>query len=321
MNIDEGLSYDDVLLKPQRSPVESRDDVDLTMNLTPSVELDVPAIAAPMDSVCGPSMATEMNKAGATGFVHRFIDDPVEHAEALSLVEDGPRIGVVGINGSSRERAAALNGADIDAFCVNVAHAHLEKAIDMVDYLTHYDADIIAGNVATAAGARDLFNAGADTVKVGVGPGGACTTRKKTGAGVPQITAIDEASSVAGDDQYIIADGGMRTPGDAAKAIMAGADTVMLGSYFASCEAAPMDGIIRGMASEDAQRDNGKSGVAEGGVKTVETGESASEKVRELSEGLSSAASYCGAHTLAEARENAEFIRVTNSAVDRFGLH
>lgn len=320
---DEWLSYDDVMLKPQRSPVESRDDVDLTMNLTASIELDVPVIAAPMDSVCGPLMATAMNNAGATGFVHRFIEYPTDHAQAVLGVENGPRVGVVGINGESKERARALASIDeLDAFCVNVAHGHLEKSIEMVEWLDHeFATEIIAGNVATATGAVDLYEAGADTVKVGIGPGSACTTRQKTGVGVPQLTAIGRVSSVAHDDEYVIADGGMKTPGDVAKAIMAGADTAMLGSYFAGCPEAPMNGIIRGMASNEAQSDNGKGGVAEGGVKTVESGASASEAVSEIAEGLASASSYCGAATLSEARENAEFIRVTNSAVKRAGLH
>jgi IMP dehydrogenase len=327
---DEWLSYDDVMLKPQRSPVESRDDVDLTMNLTPSIELDVPVIAAPMDSVCGPQMATAMNSAGATGFVHRFIEDPTDHAQAVLGVENGPRVGVVGINGESKERARALASIEgLDIFCVNVAHGHLEKSIKMIEWLTQeFDTEIIAGNVATYQGAKDLYKAGADTVKVGIGPGSACTTRQKTGVGVPQITAIQEVRAAAdkfgghpSGKRYVIADGGMKTPGDVAKAIMAGADTAMLGSYFAGCPEAPMDGIIRGMASNEAQSDNGKGGVAEGGVKTVESGASASEAVSEIAEGLASASSYCGAETLSEARENAEFIRVTDSAVKRAGLH
>lgn len=325
-NSDEWLSFDDVMLKPQWSPVESRSNVELSMHISPSIEIDVPVIAAPMDSVCGPEMASQMNQAGATGMVHRFIDEPIDHAQALSRVDGSPKIGVIGINGSSRERARTLvENVDLDAFCVNVAHGHLEKCLDTVLWLDNeYDTDIIAGNVATYQGAKDLYEAGADTVKVGIGPGSACTTRKKTGVGVPQITAIEEVRSAArwhNDEAYVIADGGMRSPGDVAKAIMAGADTAMLGSYFADCEAAPMEGIIRGMASKEAQSDNGKGGVAEGGVKTVETGARVSDKVQNIAEGLASASSYCGAQTLREAREQAEFIRVTESAMSRDGLH
>jgi IMP dehydrogenase len=319
------LSYDDVMIKPQRSGVDSRSDVTLSMSLTPSIMIDVPVIAAPMDSVCGTDMASVMNRAGATGFVHRFIDSPVEHAAAINSIEEPPRVGVIGINGSSIERAHKLYShcSKLDAFCVDVAHGHLEKALETVEFVSEQypDIDLIAGNVATGSGASDLFGAGADTVKVGIGPGGACTTREKTGVGVPQITAVRRAADEAGENQYIIADGGVRSPGDVAKAIVAGADTVMIGSYFAGCPESPMDNMIRGMASSEAQQDNGKSNIVEGGVKSVEKVDSAMSKVRELSEGLASAASYCGAESLAGAQEAGTFVRVTDSAARRSGIH
>jgi IMP dehydrogenase/GMP reductase len=293
------------------------------MKISPSIELDVPVIAAQMDSVCDRNMVESMNDEGATGFLHRFMDIE-EHIRELSRIDNGPVVGVVGVTDSSKKRVESMEQFSlVDAICIDTAHAHLEKCIDMVEYVDdETDSDIIVGNVATYDGANDLFNAGADTVKIGVGPGGACTTRKKTGVGVPQISAIHEASIAANDDdKYLIADGGMKTPGDVAKSIMAGADAAMLGSYFASCQEAPMDGVIRGMASSEAQQDHSKSGVSEGGVKSVEVGESVSDKVSELAEGLASASSYCGSESLTTARDNAEFIRVSNSASDKSGLH
>jgi IMP dehydrogenase len=258
---------------------------------------------------------------GAAGFIHRFMDID-EHAQQVITVAPGPAVGVIGVNGDSHDRAAALYEAGVDAFCVDVAHGHLEKTLSMVEHLDEeYGIDIIAGNIATPSAAYDLFDAGADTVKVGIGPGSACTTREKTGVGVPQITAIDDVSRRSRDGTYVIADGGMKTPGDVAKAIMAGADGAMLGSYFASCDAAPQDGVIRGMASEAAQSENGKSEISEGGTKSVGSGDRVSEKVQELKHGLQSAASYCGEDTLAAARDNAKFIKVTPNTVERNGLH
>ena len=139
----------------------------------------------------------------------------------------------VGTNEDTMLRAKALVAAGVDALVLDIAHGHTEHALDAVRALTREfgaDADVIAGNVATRAGAEDLIEAGADAIKVGVGPGGVCTTRLVAGVGVPQLTAINDC---AGMDVPVIADGGIRRSGDIAKALAAGASTVMIGSLFA----------------------------------------------------------------------------------------
>lgn len=319
------LTFDDVLIKPRRSSVDSRSEVDLTMNLTPSIELDIPVVAAPMDTVCERELAEEMNDAGGTGFIHRFMSIP-DHATQLTKLQSEPRVGVVGVNGDSFKRAERLVSMGASVLCVDVAHAHMDKCVSAVEELSaSYDVDIIVGNIATSTAAWDLADAGADTLKVGVGPGACCTTREVAGAGMPQLTAIKNVSEVRRPYDFehvcIIADGGIKKPGDAAKAIFAGADTVMLGSWFAGCPPAPGDNDIRGMASHEAQETNGKSGIVEGGEKRVGWNAPVEKRVEQLADGLRSATSYAGASTLEEAREKSSFVRVTPNTVERNGIH
>ena len=229
-----GLSYGDVLLVPKRSPVDSRSDVDLSTTLTPDVELETPLVSAAMDTVTEADLAIELARAGGIGVIHRFLTVD-EQAERVGRVTGaGEPVGAaIGINEDYVARAAALVEAGVDVLVVDVAHGHLERTITAVGTLADEfpDTDLVAGNVATPAGVADLAAAGADCVKVGIGPGSHCTTRKVAGAGVPQLTAVDDCADAAADaDVTICADGGIRTAGDAVKALMAGADTVMLGS-------------------------------------------------------------------------------------------
>lgn len=326
-----GLSYDDVLLKPQPSPVDSRSDVDLSMDISPNITLDVPVISAPMDTVTDNVMARAMAANGAAGFVHRFQDIDQQIEMIKQIPRNYPRVAVIGVDEGHARFHKIIEAVDIDAVCIDIAHGGLDKCARLVDTLHQeirsmaFDIDIIAGNVATRSTAKKLFSAGADTVKVGVGPGSCCTTREVSGVGVPQITAISEVRTVASvgyrGDRYIIADGGMKTPGDAAKAIMAGADAVMLGSWFAGCPETPRGNEIRGLASEEFQEENGKSSVVEGEVQEVEEMDTVEKRVKEIADGLRSASSYCGGESLETARSNSEFIQATPNTVKRNGVH
>ncbi|AAV44861.1 MULTISPECIES: guanosine monophosphate reductase [Haloarcula] len=333
-----GLSYGDVLLVPKRSPVDSRSDIDLSTPLTPTVELDTPLVSAAMDTVTEAELAIELGQSGGFGVLHRFLT-PEEQAEQVEQVtEAGEQVGAaVGINEDYVARSAAVITAGVDALVVDVAHGHLNRALDAVETLADEfpDADIIAGNVATPAGVEDLAAAGADCVKVGIGPGSHCTTRKVAGAGVPQLTAVDDCATAAEDlDVTICADGGIRTSGDAVKALMAGADTVMLGSLFAGTEEAPgvvveVDGTrykrSRGMATTAAaeDRDDKQNNVsADEGVEALTPYKgSVAAVAEEFCAGIRSGLSYCGGHTIAAARDKAEFIRVAQSAKEREGFH
>jgi len=340
-NVRTGLSYGDALLVPQRSAVDSRSDVDLSTQLTPEIELETPLLSAPMDTVTEAEAAIALSKAGGFGTIHRFltVDEQVKAVERV--VAAGERCGAaVGIAEDTIARAEAVLEAGASLVMVDVAHGHLERTLEAVSELrdTFPDAEIVAGNVATKQGVRDLAAAGADAVKVGIGPGSHCTTRRVAGAGVPQLTAVDDCSDAAEPlGVPIIADGGIQTSGDAVKALMAGADTVMMGSLFAGTDEAPteiveIDGTkykqSRGMATtaanenrSDKDADTAAPDADEGVEALTEYKGPLADVAEEFAAGMRSGLSYVGGHTIDEARERAEFIRVAPSAKDREGAH
>lgn len=260
--------------------------------------------------------------------------------------------GAIGVGHGEVARAAALLEAGADVIVLDIAHGHADHCLAMVRRLRSEfpAAQIIAGNVATREGARDLAEAGADAIKVGIGPGSICTTRIVTGFGVPQLTAImDSVQGVAdtGRDLPIIADGGIRVSGDLVKALAAGADTVMIGSLFAGCEEAPgapviRNGqkfkVVRGMASlgaamgrQQAERGNGDESaesqqdwdkvVPEGVEAVVPYRGHVREILYQLVGGLRSGMSYAGARTIEELHENAEFVEITPAGIRESGSH
>ncbi|MGA7730360.1 MAG: IMP dehydrogenase [Chloroflexia bacterium] len=472
------LSYDDVLLVPQRTSVTSRRNVSTATSLSRNVRLNIPIVAANMDTVTEHDMAIEMARQGGIGIIHRFLtitaqadevrrvkraesfvipqpytigpDETVERARAamerhdisglvvvddagrlagllssrdvrfvrnpdlpvhsvmtprqklitapadisleeasdlfaqhkvekLPLVEDGTVVGLitahdlahsgdnphavkdrrghllvgaaVGVMAETMERAAALLDAGADVLVVDVAHGHAEAVIAIVQQLKERwpNVDVIAGNVATAEGALDLIEAGVDAVKVGVGPGAACTTRIVTGAGVPQLTAVMECAHVCQERGVpIIADGGIKTSGDITKALAAGASTVMLGSLLAGTDESPGQIVsrrggryktFRGMASVSAtvarkKREQELSDmsrqeddewlsqvVAEGVEAMVPYRGPAREVLFQLVGGLRSGMSYSNAHNLEQLWQNARFVRITPAGLRESGPH
>ena len=238
-----GLTYDDVLLLPDASEVVPSE-VDTATRLTRNISLRIPLVSSPMDTVTESAMAIAMAKAGGIGIIHRNlpIDEQVTH---VKLVKGVGLVGAaVGVGDDGFARARALIEAGVDVVVVDTAHGHHRGVLDAIARIKKYSpsTEIIGGNVATRAGAQALINAGADAVKVGVGPGSICTTRVVTGVGVPQITAIMEASKACAKAGIpLIADGGLQQSGDIVKALVAGADTVMLGSLLAGCDESPGD--------------------------------------------------------------------------------
>ena len=247
------------------------------------------------------------------------------------------RVGAaIGVRGDYLERAEALVAEEVDVLVIDIAHGHSDLALQTVEAVRARcpDVPLIAGNVATAEGTRDLIACGVDGIKVGVGPGSTCTTRVVTGAGVPQLTAILEcAAAAAAEDVPIIADGGIRGSGDLAKALAAGAHTAMLGNLLAGTEESPGASvtrggrqykIYRGMASlwtsaerrDMPQEDELLSEIVPEGIEaTVPYRGKVAAVLGQLIGGLRSGMSYCGATTLAELRANARFIRVTEAGL------
>ena len=464
MDIVQGLTFDDVLLVPKRSPIVSRSQTNLRTKLSRNISLNIPIISANMDTVTESGMAVALAREGGIGIIHRFmtIEDQVDEilkvkrsesvmieqpytirpdltvAEAKKamaeysvsglLVEDrGKLLGIitrrditfennnrlkvselmtkdvitakvgitidqakeilhnkrieklpvvddkrqivglitskdilkmeqypyaskdkkgrllvgaaVGVKGDYLERTEALLEAGADVIVVDIAHGHSENAINTVHMIKKAfpDCELIAGNIATGEGSRDLIKAGVDAVKVGVGSGSICITRVVTGSGVPQLTAVIDSVKVARDyDIPIISDGGIRNSGDITKALAAGASSVMIGSLFGGTDESPgktlvkngkMYKMYRGMASfyaslgrkyreagpQVVDSDDLNDYVPEGVEAMVPYNGSVVEIIRQMAGGLRSGLSYCGAKTIPEMQTNAEFIKITSA--------
>jgi IMP dehydrogenase len=461
--IEQALSYDDVLLVPQKSSVISRRDVDLSTQLTKNIRLNKPIVSSNMDSVTEGTMAIAMAQQGGIGIIHRFntIEDQVEEVlkvkryrnaviekpvtiyyqstigqardlmnkygikgllvvddfgvlvgiltsrdirfrpdesllveqlmtprermivgnahisisaakelivkhriEKLPLVhDDGTVAGLItskdiyiksefpsasidakgrllvgaaiGVKDDSLIRAQALIEAGVDVLVLDIAHGHSELAINTLKSVKKAfpNIDIIAGNVATADGTRELIEAGADAIKVGVGPGSICTTRITTGSGYPQLSAVMHCAQEASKwGVPVIADGGIRYAGDITKAIAAGASTVMLGSLLAGTDESPgipfvKDGmkykVVRGMASFGAhlarqERTNTRQTVdfvPEGVEALTPYKGSVDDCLKLLIGGLCSGMSYCGVTSVTELCGNGIFVQITSSGL------
>lgn len=453
-----GLTYDDVLLVPKRTPLLSRSETDVHTYFTRNIHLNIPLVSSNMATVTEHRMAIAIAREGGLGIIHQFnsiaeqveevkkvkrstsyiIEDPISvplhftikqavevmknsgvtslivveqdqvqgiftsrdylfeddlskplkevmtpfeklivakpgihleeakqilhqhRIEKLPLLENGKikglittkdikkleswphacrdakgrlRVGAaIGVK-DTLERAAALIAANVDVLVLDVAHAHADGIIERLRALkSAFNIDVMVGNIATAQAARDLIEAGADGLKVGIGPSAVCTTRIISGAGVPQLTAVMEVVKVANHYNIpVSADGGMRFPGDVSKAIAAGASTIYSGSFFSGTDEAPGLIIMKdgkrykrymGSASYDSNHERkeieqGKRVkekldiFVEGVAILVDYKGPVSEVIASLLKGLRSGMSYCGARTLAEMHSNAEFIQIT----------
>ena len=327
------LSYDDVLLVPQYSTVQSRQAVDISNHLDGDIKMEVPIIASPMDTVSEVAMAVAMAKAGGTAIIHRY--NTIEEQESLvnrafrTVLEDDPAstplIGAsVGVTGACLERASRLIDSGASIICVDIAHGHhilAERAIKALRQRFGGVCHLMAGNVATMKGFEDLVKWGADSVRVGIGGGAICSTRIQTGHGVPSFSSIVECVKSERSDIAIIADGGIKNSGDIVKALAAGADFVMLGSLLAGTDESPGEVITtaeglrksyRGMASRSAQEDwRGKSSTPEGVATMIPYKGPVSDVLRDLRGGIASGLSYSGATNIEELWHKAEFIQQT----------
>lgn len=331
-----GLTFDDVLLVPSKSAVRSRKDPALASRVTRRYSIELPFVSANMDTITEHQMAVAMYKMGGLGILHRFMPIEAQAQEVRLVKEAGCDLvaASIGVNDEGRERAEALVKAGAKILTIDIAHGHSTAMVETIQWLKDKfgdRVDLIAGNVATPEATRDLIEAGADAIKVGIGPGSMCTTRIITGCGVPQLTAIAWCvQAAAGTQVPIIADGGIKSSGDIVKAFAAGAESVMLGSLLSGTLETP--GQIhfgkkhyRGMASRAAQvswRGGLPEGMApEGEATSVPVKGHVKDVVHELAGGLRSGMSYLNATQLSEIRTMARFMEMTGNGYRESGAH
>lgn len=325
-NRDRGLTFDDVLLIPNKSDVRSRKIPDLTSQFTKNMQIKIPIVSANMDTITEQEMAIAMNDLGGSGILHRFMTIEQQIEQVQNLKAKGLKIicASIGVNADFKERAQELVNAGANILTVDIAHGHSVQMIETVQYLrTTFGTkiDIIAGNIATPEGTMDLIEAGADAIKVGIGPGSMCTTRVITGCGVPQLTAVAICAEVAIPRGIpIIADGGIKTSGDIVKALAAGASCVMLGSMLSGTIETPGEikkglKMYRGMASKAAQvswRGELPEGMAPEGESTfVPVKGHVKDVITELCGGIRSGMSYINATSLSEIKDRSLFMEMT----------
>ena len=319
------VCFDDVLMVPHYSDVESRKSLSTANNLG-NIKLGLPVISSPMDTVTELTMACAMHTNGGLGIIHRY--NSIE--EQVKIVKDtqmGEAVvgAAIGVTGDYKERAKELVNSGAQVLCVDVAHGHHSMMRDALKHLKEEyggDTHIMAGNVATGQGSLDLASWGADSIRVGIGGGSICSTRLVSGHGVPTLQSIIDCVT-AGCPVPIIADGGMKTSGDVVKALAAGADFVMLGSMLAGTDQAPgqvFDNgnkkykVYRGMASSEAQVNwRGKTSTPEGISTTIPYRGDVNSILADLKGGIQSGMSYSGARTIQELQAKASFVQMTSA--------
>jgi len=331
------LSFDDVLLEPQYSDIFSRKDVDLSVDLGRGVELELPIISSPMDTISGKDMAIAMMSAGGMAIIHRYNTIEEQVGIITKVVEERfpANIGAaIGITGNYLERADLLYTAGIKMLCIDVAHGDhtlMREALQTLKNKFNDSVHIMAGNVATLEGFNRLADWGADSIRVGIGGGSICSTRIKTGHGIPTFQSILDCAK-SDREAKLIADGGIKNSGDIIKSIAAGADAIITGSLLAGTDETPGPIVhdekgnqyksYRGMASRSAQVDwRGKSSSPEGVSTQVIYKGSVIDILSDLEGGIRSGLSYSGSIDLDILRAKAKFLTQTNAGQKESWTH
>lgn len=341
-----GLTFDDVLLIPNFTDVK-REDVDISVRLSEKIKLDIPFISAPMDTVTDARMAIAMGKMGGLGVIHRNLSIEKQTEEVKKVKKEGLlTASAVGVGKDLGDRVSGLVRAGVDVLVVDSSHGFSKWVIEATQYISQNFKDIllISGSVATSAGAKALIEAGADVLRVGMGPGSICTTRIVSGMGIPQITAVVNTHSIAKQFKVpVISDGGVRFPGDIVKAISAGAEAVMGGSIFAGCIESPGEIITkngkkyksyRGMGSVSAMKDGSAARygqeyrkgqerklVAEGVEGFVPYKGKLEEVINQFIGGLRAGMYYAGVKNIQELQEKTRLMRVTQASLTESHPH
>lgn len=350
------LTYDDIQLVPQYSNIPTRTQIKLHTLVSRRYGLLNPIVASPMDTVCGLEMAYKMFKLGGVGCIHRFnsIEEQSNIVKELYhriyseewggqfeswgvMVDDWhseiphiPIMASIGVSESDKDRAKSLVDSGCNIIVIDVAHGHHKNVEKMLMWCKNNlddKVDIIAGNIATKEAAQELESWGADGLRVGIGGGSLCTTRVKTGFGVPNVSCIEDITSVA--KTPVMADGGIRSSGDISKALAIGASSVMLGSLIAGTDEAPGQIVetpkglykrYRGSASLETKVTHGQqTRNVEGESTTIPYKGGVKFIVNGLIDGVKSALSYGGAKSLEDF--NPPYVKVTNSGINEAKPH
>jgi len=350
------LTYDDIQLVPQYSNIPTRTQIKLHTLVSRRYGLLNPIVASPMDTVCGLEMAYKMFKLGGVGCIHRFnsieeqsnivkelyhriySEDWGNQFESWGVMVDSwhseiphiPIMASIGVSESDKDRAKSLVDNGCNIIVIDVAHGHHKNVEKMLEWLKDNlddKVDIIAGNIATKEAAQELESWGADGLRVGIGGGSLCTTRVKTGFGVPNVSCLEDITSVA--KTPVMADGGIRSSGDIAKALAIGASSVMLGSLIAGTDEAPGQIVetpkglykrYRGSASLETKVTHGQqTRNVEGESTTIPYKGGVKFIVNGLIDGVKSALSYGGAKSLEDF--NPPYVKVTNSGINEAKPH
>ena len=352
--IKEGYTFDDLLLVPAHSDVVPAN-VILKTRLTDKIQLTIPVVSAAMDTVTEDLMAIALARVGGLGFIHKNLTieqqaqmiKNVKNAEVTSAspeaaLDSKGRLlagAAVGVSANTMDRVKALVEAGVDIITVDRAHGHSNGVMETIRKIrTAYpELDLVGGNIVTAEAALQLIEAGANVVKVGVGPGSICTTRIVSGVGVPQLTAVNDVAQVCKAKQIgVIADGGIQFSGDIVKALAAGGDVVMLGGLLAGCEETPGEVLevygkkvksYVGMGSLSAMQRGSSDRYFQGGQKeltklvpegieaTVPFKGSINEVIYQMMGGLRSGMGYCGCKDISELKDKARFVKITNAGL------
>ncbi len=340
LNRNIGLTFDDVLLVPRYSEISSRKHPVLKTQITKNYSINLPVITANMDTITEKEMACAMASLGGIGSLHRFMTE-AEQVEMVKFIKaymkeknlTTPIAASIGVKEEGMRRAEHLVEAGVQIITLDIAHGDSIMMLETLDFLKKRfpQVDVIAGNVATSDGVKRMIDRGADAVKVGIGPGSMCTTRIITGHGVPQLTAIALAVSIASKYNVpVIADGGLKNSGDIVKALAAGASSVMVGSLVSGTLETPGElkgGMkqYRGMASKAAQiswRGDMPEGMAAEGESThIPCKGSVNNVIEELMGGLRSGMTYLGVDNLKAMSEAALFMQMTASGMNESKPH
>jgi IMP dehydrogenase len=329
-------TFDDIQIIPAYSEVESRSQCNLTTRFTKQYKLGTPLVASPMDTVTEYDMSIAIASHGGVGIVHRFMSIEKQSNHVRKIKEQERLVSAaIGATGDYKERAQELVNAGAIVLLIDVAHGNTKQVRDAITWckqnLPNY-VDVIAGNVATYDGAKNLAKWGADAIRVGIGNGSLCETRIRTGIGIPQVTALIEsirAVEESGIDVPIIADGGIRMTGDVAKALSLGADSVMLGSLLAGTRESPGEihrmGIwpneqlfkkYRGSASAEVKQVHGlEEKNVEGNSKLIPYKGKVERIISDISDGVRSAMSYVDATTIEEFQAKSEHVLITQNGL------